>query len=118
MPDARQALGMPKKAFEVVLMQMVGMIKDGKPYRQAKTTGNFVAIEEVLDEIDHAAEHPGAGRDALRYFLLMRSSDSPMEIDIDLAKTQTNDNPVFYAQYGHARMCQILDRARTVPEFE
>lgn len=118
MRAALEALGLPKSAFEVLLMQMVSLVKDGKPYRMSKTSGTFVTIDEILDEIDEATQHPGAGRDALRYFLLMRSSDSPMEIDIDLAKKQSLDNPVFYAQMSHARMAQILERARSAPEFE
>jgi arginyl-tRNA synthetase len=118
MRAALEALGLPKSAFEVLLMQMVSLVKDGQPYRMSKSAGTFITIDEILDEIDAGAGHEGAGRDALRYFLLSRSSDSPMEIDIGLAKKQSVDNPVFYAQYSHARMHQILERALTAPEFE
>jgi arginyl-tRNA synthetase len=96
---------------------MVSLVKDGQPYRMSKTSGTFVTVDEILDEIDRAAQHEGAGRDALRFFLLLRSHDSPMEIDIDLAKKQSVDNPVFYAQMAHARMAQILARAQGAPEF-
>ena len=114
---ALEALGLPKAAFEVLLMQMVSLVKDGQPYKMSKTSGSFITIDEVLDEIDASAGRDGAGADALRYFLLSRSHDSPMAIDIDLAKRQSVDNPVFYAQYSHARMNQILERAATAPEF-
>lgn len=117
MRAALEALALPKEAFEALLMQMVSLLKNGEQAKMSKTMGTFVTIDEFLGEVDRAAGSPNAGRDALRYFLLLRSSDSPMEIDIELAKKQSNDNPVFYAQMTHARICTVLERARTAPEF-
>ena len=79
-----------------------------------KRLGNLVTIEEVVEEIDAAAGRKGAGSDALRYFYLARRSESPIELDIEVAKKSSLDNPVFYLQYGHARLVSILRRARDV----
>src|SRR5258708_13319751 len=73
---------------------------------------NLVTIEEVVEEIDLAAGRKGAGSDALRYFYLARRSESPIDLDIELAKKNSLDNPVFYLQYGHARLVSILRRAK------
>src|SRR5258708_36001778 len=75
---------------------------------------NLVTIEEVVEEIDLAAGRKGAGSDALRYFYLARRSESPIELDIEVAKKSSLDNPVFYLQYGHARLVSILRRAKDV----
>lgn len=112
-----EALGLPKSAFEVLLMQMVTLLKDGKPVKFSKRAGNFVTIDEVLEEIDTATGHAGSGRDAVRFLFLLRSHDSPIEFDLDVAKKQSVENPVFYAQMSHARMCSILDRVRTSDEM-
>src|SRR5258708_29578828 len=73
---------------------------------------NLVTIEEVVEEIDLAAGRKGAGSDALRYFYLARRSESPIDLDIEVAKKSSLDNPVFYLQYGHARLVSILRRAK------
>ena len=73
-----------------------------------KRAGNIVTIDEVMDEIDEAAGRKGAGADALRFFFLSRSANSNVEFDIELAKKKSLDNPVFYVQYGYARLCSIL----------
>jgi arginyl-tRNA synthetase len=112
--NAIAALGLPKERFEVLLFQLVSLLRDGKPYKMGKRLGNLVTIDELLEEIDAAAGHKGAGRDALRYFYLVRRSDSPIELDIELAKKHSMDNPVFYLQYGHARLVSILRRAKEV----
>ncbi len=112
--NALEALGLPKERFEVVLYQLVSLLRDGVPYKMGKRLGNLVTIDEVLEEIDAAAGRVGAGADALRYFFLIRSSDSPIKLDIEIAKKATLENPVFYLQYGHARLASILKRAHDV----
>jgi arginyl-tRNA synthetase len=114
---ALEALGLPKEGFEVLLLQLVKLIKDGKEVKFSKRAGNFITIDEVLEEIDAATGHVGAGRDALRFLILSRSHDSPVELDIDVAKKQSVENPVFYAQMSHARMCSILRRVSDSPEM-
>lgn len=99
---AIEALGFDPKAFEVVLVQMVNLVRDGQPVRMGKRSGNFVTLREVIEE---------AGPDAMRVFFIMRSANSQFDFDLALAKKQSDDNPVFYVQYGHARACSILKKA-------
>lgn len=108
------ALGLPKDRFEPILLQLVHLLRDGKPYKMGKRLGTLVTIEEIVDEIDEAAHRRGAGADALRYFYLARRADTTVELDVELAKKTSLDNPVFYLQMGHARLCSILRRARAV----
>jgi arginyl-tRNA synthetase len=82
---------------------MVQLTRGGEPVRMGKRTGEFVALEDVLQEV---------GRDAARFFFLMRKSDSHLDFDLDLAKRQSSDNPVFYVQYAHARVASILEQAQ------
>jgi arginyl-tRNA synthetase len=112
--NAIEALGLPKQRFEVLLIQLVSLLRDGKPYKLGKRLGNLITVEEVIEEIDQAAGRKGAGADALRYFYLVRRNESPIELDIELAKKRSLDNPVFYIQYGHARLVSILRRAKEV----
>ncbi len=91
-------LGHPPEALEVLLIQMVNLLRDGKPYIMGKRSGNFVTLKEVIDEV---------GRDACRFFFLMRRCDSQLDFDLELAKQQSSDNPVYYVQYAHARVCSI-----------
>ena len=79
--------------------------------KSSKRAGNVITIDEVMDEIDDAAGRKGAGADALRFFFLSRTANSNVEFDIELAKKKSLDNPVFYVQYGHARLCSILRKA-------
>jgi len=81
---------------------MVQLTRGGEPVRMGKRTGEFVALEEVLAEV---------GRDAARFFFLMRKSDSHLDFDLDLAKKQSSENPVFYVQYAHARVASIFEQA-------
>jgi arginyl-tRNA synthetase len=116
------ALGLPKEKFEVLLFQLVSLVRDGKPVRMGKRLGNLITCDEVLEEIDEALGE-GAGADALRYFYLSRRTENPVEIDVELAKKASLDNPAIYIQYGHARLCSILRKARTdigleVPPFD
>jgi arginyl-tRNA synthetase len=115
---ALRALGLPSERFEVLLFQLVNLLRDGKPYKMGKRLGNLITIEEVVQEIDEAAGRKGAGADALRYFYLARRSDTVIDLDIELAKKASLDNPVFYLQYGHARLCSIQRRAREVFHLE
>ena len=111
---AIRALSLDDSRFEVLLFQLVNLLRDGKPYKMGKRLGNLITIEEIVDEIDQAAQREGAGADALRYFYLSRRSDSPVDIDVELAKKSSLDNPVFYLQMGYARLCSIQRRARDV----
>jgi arginyl-tRNA synthetase len=88
--------------LQVVLVQMVQLTRGGEPVRMGKRTGEFIALEEVIEEV---------GRDAARFFFLMRKSDSHLDFDLELAKRQTSDNPVFYVQYAHARVASIFAQA-------
>ena len=99
MKGAVAALGYDPAALEVVIMQLVRLYKGGEIVRMSKRTGQFVTLEELVDEV---------GRDAARYFFVMRSPDSHLDFDLDLAKSESNDNPVYYIQYAHARICSIL----------
>ncbi|MGZ4109766.1 MAG: arginine--tRNA ligase [Actinomycetota bacterium] len=99
---AAQALGYPADAVEVVLYQWVSFLRDGKPVPMSKRAGNFVSLDELIDEV---------GTDAARFTLLQFSNDSTLNFDIELVKQQTMENPVYYVQYGHARVASILRRA-------
>jgi arginyl-tRNA synthetase len=99
MKAAVAALGYDPAALEVIIMQLVRLYKGGEIVRMSKRSGQFVTLEELIEEV---------GRDAARYFFVMRNSDSHLDFDLDLAKAQTNENPVYYIQYAHARICSIL----------
>ncbi|MCL4440624.1 MAG: arginine--tRNA ligase, partial [Firmicutes bacterium] len=103
MKGSMEALGYHRDDLEILLMQLVRLYRGGEIVRMSKRTGQFVTLEELVEEV---------GRDAARYFFVMRSPDSHLEFDLDLAKSQTNDNPVFYIQYAHARICSILRQLR------
>ena len=115
---ALKALGAPADRLEVLLYQLVNLLRDGKPYKMGKRLGNLITIEEVVDEIDEAAQRVGAGADALRYFYLSRRSDTTIDLDLEVAKKTSLDNPVFYLQYGYARACSMLARADAIFHVE
>ncbi|MEN6616115.1 MAG: arginine--tRNA ligase [Syntrophorhabdus sp.] len=98
-----QALGRDKDDIKFLLIQFVTLIKDGKPVGMSTRSGEFTTLREVLDEV---------GRDACRFFFLMRKSDAHLEFDLDLAKKTSNENPVYYVQYAHARIESIFRNAR------
>lgn len=100
---AMRGLGYNADLLRVVLVQMVQLTRAGEPVRMGKRTGEFVSLDEVLQEV---------GRDAARFFFLMRKSDSQLDFDLELAKRQSSDNPVFYVQYAHARVASILEQAQ------
>ena len=99
---AIQALGYEPDKLDVDIIQMVRMVKDGEEFKMSKRTGKAIALRDLIDE---------AGSDAVRYFFASRAGDTQMDFDIDMAKKQTNENPVYYAQYAHARMSSILASA-------
>jgi arginyl-tRNA synthetase len=101
MKAAVAALGRPG-ALDVVIGQLVNLYRGGEVVRMSKRTGEMVTFEELLDEV---------GADAARYWFLRRSTDQPVDFDIALAKEQSADNPVYYVQYAHARICSILRKA-------
>ncbi len=91
-------LGHPPEDLEVLLIQMVNLLRDGQPFIMGKRSGNFITLREVIDEV---------GSDACRFFFLIRRCDSQLDFDLELAKQQSTDNPVYYVQYAHARVCSI-----------
>jgi arginyl-tRNA synthetase len=109
---AMQALGHPPETFEVLIVQLVTLLRDGQPVRMSKRRGEFVLMEELLEEV---------GRDAARFTFLTRRHDSPLEFDLAVATRQSSDNPVFYVQYAHARVASLFKTAAeqgvTVPPW-
>jgi arginyl-tRNA synthetase len=112
MSAAVQALGYPKESLKVILVQLVNLLRDGKPVAMSTRSGEFDTLREVVDEV---------GKDAARYNFLMRRSDSHLDFDLELAKRQSSENPVYYVQYAHARICSILrmasERGRAAPRY-
>lgn len=100
-----RALDLDPDRLTLLLYQLVIILRDGQPVRMGKRLGTAIPLAEVLDEI---------GSDAVRFFLLSRSADSQMELDLELAKRQSNENPVYYVQYAHARIASILRHATEV----
>lgn len=99
MKKAMEAIGYEGDRLEVLLMQLVRLFKDGEILRMSKRTGTYVTLEELLEEV---------GKDAARYFFVMRNPDSHLDFDLDLAKSQSADNPVYYIQYAFARISSIF----------
>jgi len=112
MKAAIQALGRNEKDLRIVLVRLVNLLIEGKPLAMSTRAGQFTTLQEVLDEV---------GRDAARFFFLMRRSDSPLDFDLSLAKRKESDNPVYYVQYAHARIASVLREARKrgipIPSF-
>lgn len=98
-----EALGYDKDKLTVKLLQMVRLLKDGKIVKMSKRTGGNITISDLISEV---------GTDAARYFFATRSLDGQMDFDINLAIKKSNENPLFYVQYAHARICSILDEAK------
>ena len=94
-----EALGRKPEDLDILLIQFVNLVRNGVQVPMSTRSGQFVTLRDVLDEV---------GVDATRYFFLMRRSDSQLDFDLELAKRQSNDNPVFYVQYAHARICSIM----------
>ena len=102
MKAAIQALGHQKVSLEVDLIQMVRLVENGQEVKMSKRTGNAITIRELVDDI---------GCDAARYFFISKAVDTHMDLDLGLARSQSTDNPVFYAQYAYARICKLLKQA-------
>jgi len=112
MRAAMQALGHPPEAFEALIIQLVTLLREGQPVRMSKRRGEFVLMEELLEEV---------GRDAARFTFLTRRHDSPLEFDLAVATRQSSDNPVYYVQYAHARIRsihrQVAEQGIAVPAW-
>ncbi len=102
MKRAVSLFGYDPDQLVVILMQLVKLYQNGELVTMSKRSGQYVTLEDLIDEV---------GYDAARYFFVMRNPDSPMDFDLDLAKSKNADNPVFYVQYAHARICSILRQA-------
>ncbi|WP_338471070.1 arginine--tRNA ligase [Niallia sp. XMNu-256] len=102
MKAAIQALGHDADTLEVEIIQLVHLYKNGEKMKMSKRTGKAVTMRDLVEEV---------GLDATRYFFAMRSADTHMDFDLDLAVSQSNENPVYYSQYAHARICSILRQA-------
>ena len=94
-------MGVPKGYPDYVLHQMITVMRSGNEVKISKRAGSYVTLRDLIDEV---------GRDATRYFFVMRKSDSQLTFDIDLAKSRSEDNPVYYVQYAHARICSVLNQ--------
>jgi arginyl-tRNA synthetase len=96
------ALGGDPETYEIIIMQFVHIVEAGERASMSKRRGDFVTLDELLDDI---------GVDATRYFMLQRSHDTTMDLDLDLARAESAENPVYYVQYAHARIAGIRDKA-------
>ncbi len=97
-----ESLGGSAEAFEVQIMQLVQIVERGERSKMAKREGKFVTLDELVDDI---------GVDAARFFLVQRSHETPIDLDLELARKRSNDNPVYYVQYAHARICSLFRAA-------
>ncbi|RSL30471.1 arginine--tRNA ligase [Salibacterium salarium] len=103
MEAAVQALGFDKSQLETQVIQMVNLYEKGERVKMSKRTGKAVTLKDLMEEV---------GIDATRYFFAMRSADTHLDFDLDLAKSESNENPVYYVQYAHARLCSIFEQAK------
>ncbi|MFT4302419.1 MAG: arginine--tRNA ligase [Desulfovibrio sp.] len=102
MRAAIAAMGKEQSSFDVVLIQLVNLLREGQPVSMSTRAGTFETLSDVIKEV---------GTDAARFMFLSRKSDSPLDFDLELAKQRSMDNPVYYVQYAHARICAVLRRA-------
>ena len=102
MKAALLALGYPKGTFDVQIIQQVNLLQNGKAVKMSKRAGKIIEMKELLDEV---------GVDVARYFFVARRNQSPLDFDLDLAKNTSEENPVYYVQYAHARICNIMRHA-------
>ncbi len=102
MKAAVQALGKAPQTLEVILVQLVNLLREGRQVAMSTRAGEFVTLKEVIREV---------GTDACRFIFLSRKSDSPLDFDLEVVKRKTMDNPVYYVQYAHARICSLFSRA-------
>jgi len=113
MKAALSAMGKDEAVLKIVLVQLVSLVRDGKPIAMSTRAGEFTTLRNVVEEV---------GRDAARFFFLMRRPDSQLDFDLELAKRQSSENPVYYVQYAHARISSIfreaLNKGIALPRFE
>lgn len=102
---AIQALGFHKDSLSVIIIQLATLFREGRPVSMSTRQGEFITLRELIDEV---------GKDAGRFFFLMRKSDSHLDFDLELAKKHSPQNPVYYVQYAHARICSILEKGKPV----
>jgi len=95
-------LGYDESKLEVILAQMVSLLKGGEPFKMSKRSGNFILMSDVVDEI---------GKDALRFIFLSKKADTHLEFDVEMLKKQDSTNPIFYINYAHARVNQIFKKS-------
>ncbi|MDY5389258.1 MAG: arginine--tRNA ligase [Cloacibacillus porcorum] len=111
--SVNKAFGFPDDGIDVLLIQMVNLLRDGKPVQMSKRAGTIVTLREIMDEV---------GRDAARFFFVIRRCDSTVDFDLELAKKASSENPVFYIQYAYARICSIrrelAERGIPMPTME
>ncbi len=111
--SVNKAFGFPDDGIDVLLIQMVNLLRDGKPVQMSKRAGTIVTLREIMDEV---------GRDAARFFFVIRRCDSTVDFDLELAKKASSENPVFYIQYAHARICslrrELAERGIPMPTME
>ena len=108
MKGAMSALGYDSDHLQIILMQLVRLIQKGEVVKMSKRSGQYITLRELMDEV---------GKDAARFFFILRDPDSTVDFDMDLARAQSSDNPVYYVQYAHARLCSILRQAEELGDF-
>lgn len=106
MKSALMMHGYPQDILDIELIQMVRFLKNGQEFKASKRSGDAITLRDVCEEV---------GVDAMRYFFAMRAPSSHLDFDMDLAKEQSSNNPVYYAQYAHARLCSILEQGKDIP---
>jgi arginyl-tRNA synthetase len=108
-----EALGLAQESFSVILVQMVNLLREGTPVAMSTRSGEFVTLREVIDEV---------GKDAARFIFLTRRSDAQLDFDLAVAKKQSDENPVYYVQYAHARICSIMafagEKGFSIPQYK
>ncbi len=100
---AVEALGKDREALEILIVQLATIYREGKPISMSTRRGQYISLQEVIEEV---------GVDAARFFFLMRHIDAHLDFDLELAKKQTPENPVYYIQYAHARICSVIEKAQ------
>ena len=100
---AMSALGIDEQQLEIILVQFAALFRDGEKVAMSTRSGEFVTLKELIDEV---------GSDAARFFYLSRRADQHLDFDLDLAKSKSNENPVYYVQYAHARICSVFDQLK------
>jgi arginyl-tRNA synthetase len=102
MKSALSAVAGPESRFEVLIAQQVNLLHEGEKFKMSKREGRFITMDELVDEV---------GKDAARFFFNMRSANAHLDFDLEVARKQTDENPVYYVQYAHARICSLLRKA-------